>query len=135
MLQITLVNLTFKEYKVNDTLNWVLSRSAEQFVAPETFLGVAPNIQGDIFSVGAVLYFMTYYEPSVFKLNGEDGDFHQVMDEFELDAAKMETEENSLRENSHKEKSSSKRMATSSSLDLMKKLMIQNPSNQISNED
>lgn len=86
-----MVNLTFKEYKVNDTLDWVLSRSTEQFVAPETFSGVAPNIQGDIFSVGAVLYFMTYYDPSFYSLKGEDGDFHQVMDEFELDPARLES--------------------------------------------
>ena len=63
MLQITLINLSFKEYKVNDKLDWILNRAIESFLAPEIFEGIAPNIATDMYAVGCVLYFMTYYDP------------------------------------------------------------------------
>jgi serine/threonine protein kinase len=63
-----MVNLTFKEYKVNDTLDWILNRSAEQFMAPEIFQGVAPNVQADLYSIGAVMFFMTFYEPQKYEV-------------------------------------------------------------------
>ena len=62
MLQITLINLSFKEYKVNDKLDWILNRAVESFLAPEIFEGIAPNISTDIYALGCVLYFMTYYD-------------------------------------------------------------------------
>jgi hypothetical protein len=41
-------------------------------MAPETFQGVAPNIQGDLYSVGAVMYFMTFYDPSLYEVTLPD---------------------------------------------------------------
>lgn len=62
MLQITLINLSFKEYKVNDKLDWILNRAVESFLAPEIYDGIAPNILTDMYAVGCVLYFMTFFD-------------------------------------------------------------------------
>ncbi|KAM3139500.1 hypothetical protein pb186bvf_008336 [Paramecium bursaria] len=60
MLQIFLLNLSFKQYKLNEKLDWILNRQIEGFIAPEFYQGVPPNIQSDLYSVGGVLYFMAY---------------------------------------------------------------------------
>ena len=60
--------MSFKEYRYNDTLDWVLSRQPEQFVAPEVMDGVAPNIATDLYAIGAVLYFMSFYNPTLYKV-------------------------------------------------------------------
>lgn len=75
MLQISLINLSFKvlkifskyfkkEYKVNDKLDWILNRALEQFLAPEIYEGIAPNLLTDIYSVGCTLYFITFFNPN-----------------------------------------------------------------------
>ena len=72
MLQITVINLSFKvktphsikEYKVNDKLDWILNRAVENFLAPEIYEGIAPSIQSDLYAIGCILYFMTFYDSS-----------------------------------------------------------------------
>lgn len=40
----------------------------ESFLAPEIFEGIAPNISTDIYALGCVLYFMTYYDPKKYEV-------------------------------------------------------------------
>jgi serine/threonine protein kinase len=53
-----------KEYKVNDKLDWILNRAVENFLAPEIYDGIAPSIQSDLYAIGCILYFMTFYDSS-----------------------------------------------------------------------
>lgn len=94
MLQISMINLSFKvkniekiyqEYKVNDKLDWILSRSLEDFLAPEIFDGIAPSIQSDIYSVGCILYFMSFFDHEKYKLSKDDKDFFNIMSDFKVD--------------------------------------------------
>lgn len=48
---------------MNDKLDWILNRAVESFLAPEIYDGIAPNILTDMYAVGCVLYFMTFYDP------------------------------------------------------------------------
>lgn len=84
LLQIVLINLSFKDYRVNDKLDWILNRQVDNFISPEILDGVAPSIKSDLYSVGAVLYFLSFYDPTLYKTNKTDGDFYEIMEEFEI---------------------------------------------------
>ncbi|CAD8213033.1 unnamed protein product [Paramecium octaurelia] len=126
MLQITLINLSFKEYKVNDKLDWILNRAVESFLAPEIFEGIAPNIATDIYALGCVLYFMTYYDPKKYELTNEEKDFYTVMDSFEILTNRIDESEQKLKVGFQQNQSKSN--VSSSQLDLLRKMLEQDSS-------
>ncbi|CAD8189120.1 unnamed protein product [Paramecium pentaurelia] len=121
MLQITLINLSFKEYKVNDKLDWILNRAVESFLAPEVFEGIAPNISTDIYALGCVLYFMTYYDSKKYEIKNEDKDFYTVMDNFEIQKNRIDESEQQLKVGFQQNQQKSK--VSSSQLDLLRKML------------
>ncbi|CAD8195402.1 unnamed protein product [Paramecium octaurelia] len=121
MLQITLINLSFKEYKVNDKLDWILNRAVESFLAPEIFEGIAPNISTDIYALGCVLYFMTYYDSKKYEIKNEDKDFYNVMDNFEIQKNRIDESEQQLKVGFQQNQQKSK--VSSSQLDLLRKML------------
>jgi calcium-dependent protein kinase len=95
MLSIVVINLSFKEYKVNDKLDWILNRSVESFLAPEIYEGVAPNVVGDLYSIGCLLYFATFFEVKLAK-EDEEKDFYGIMESFKIDQARIDEQEKIL---------------------------------------
>ncbi|KAM3142552.1 hypothetical protein pb186bvf_005454 [Paramecium bursaria] len=122
MLQITLINISFKEYKVNDKLDWIFSRAIESFLAPEIFEGIAPNIQTDLYSVGCILYFMSFYDPKKYEVTNEEKDYYNVMDNFEINYQQIESSEKELSKRFQMQ-NTEKPNTSSSQLDLLRKLL------------
>lgn len=122
MLQITVINLSFKEYKVNDKLDWILNRAIEAFLAPEIYEGIAPNIQTDLYAIGCLLYFLSFYNPKEYEISNDEKDFYNIMDLFQIDYQRIYEGEKMLQKRQAQEISSKPTMSTSQ-LDLLKKLL------------
>ncbi|KAM3131589.1 hypothetical protein pb186bvf_016253 [Paramecium bursaria] len=61
LLTVNIINLSFKEYKIVDKLDWLIDRNFEAFTAPEIFQGQQPTIISDLYSVGAILQYLSFY--------------------------------------------------------------------------
>ncbi|CAD8157229.1 unnamed protein product [Paramecium pentaurelia] len=131
LLQIFLINLSFKQYRINDKLDWILNRQIEGFIAPEFYNGVPPNITSDLYSLGVLLYFMTF--PT--QLPNE-----KHFDKYEIDTTKIQKllqKKLSLIPNdgtSPLDKSIEKNISLSE-LDLLSKLLETNPKQRITISD
>ncbi|CAD8045231.1 unnamed protein product [Paramecium primaurelia] len=130
LLQIILINLSFKQYKINDKLDWILNRQVEGFIAPEFYLGFPPNITSDLYSLGVLLYFMAFPK----QLPNE-----QYFEKFDIDMNKIKKlheikTQQSIDQLSCLDQQIEKNISLSE-LDLLVKLLEQNPSKRIQISD
>lgn len=51
---------SIKEYKADDTNQWLSERNVSAFIAPEVREGIQPSILGDLYSVGALIYYLAF---------------------------------------------------------------------------
>ncbi|CAK91490.1 unnamed protein product (macronuclear) [Paramecium tetraurelia] len=128
LLQIFLINLSFKQYRMNDKLDWILNRQVEGFIAPEFYLGFPPNITSDLYSLGVLLYFMAFPK----QLPNEK---HFEIYEIDMNKIKIlheiKTQQQSVEQLSNLDQQAEKNISLSE-LDLLIKLLEQNPSKRIS---
>lgn len=52
--------VAIKEYKADDTNQWLSERNVSAFIAPEVREGIQPSILGDLYSVGALIYYLAF---------------------------------------------------------------------------
>ncbi|CAD8065248.1 unnamed protein product [Paramecium sonneborni] len=131
LLQIFLINLSFKQYKINDKLDWILNRQIEGFIAPEFFIGFPPNITSDLYSLGVLQYFMAFPK----QLPSE-----KYFESFEIDSNKIKKlleikiSQEKVVQISSLEQQIEKNVSLSG-LDLLVKLLEQNPRQRIQISD
>lgn len=53
---------------MNDKLDWLLNRAVESFLAPEIYEGIAPSVSSDLYAIGCMLYFMSFYDASKYQV-------------------------------------------------------------------
>lgn len=51
---------------------------------------MAPSIKSDLYSIGGVLYFLSFYNPTNYKLTMTDIDFFNIMEAFEISPTELQ---------------------------------------------
>ena len=62
ILQITLINITFSDNNEFSDLKWFTTRQSAIFAAPEVLNTKTASFKSDIYSLGVLMYFLTFYQ-------------------------------------------------------------------------